>query len=459
MTDILYSNTIAAISTPPAAGGVSMIRVSGDRAVEVAEKVFHPVGSRKVSEMAGYTACYGGIYSGGKKLDDGVLLIFRAPHSYTGEDVAEITCHGGILVSRRVLRACLDAGARMAQAGEFTRRALLSGKLTLTQAEAVADMISAKSDGYLQCVSAQLDGALYRKISAVKQTLVDLAGEITAWIDYPDEMEDGFDYADGRKRLEACRSEINALLDGYGVGQAMKDGVSAAIVGKPNVGKSTLMNLLAGCERSIVADIEGTTRDIVEENIMLGGIAFSVADCAGIRETNDPIERIGVEKMRKRMEQSRLIFAVFDNSRPLSEEDFQLADALKDKTVLCVINKQDLESRIDKSCLEKRFSHIVEISAENESSLRLLTEAVKELVNPESLDVSSGFIANERQRDSAAAAGRAVDSALEAIANGVTPDAVGVMLEAAVDSLSQLTGENASEQVIDSVFSRFCVGK
>ena len=453
------SDTIAAISTPPAVGGVSMVRISGGNAIDIAAKIFRPAGKRNISEMAGYTACYGGIYSGGEKLDDGVLLIFRTPHSYTGEDVAEITCHGGILVTRRVLRACLDAGARMAQAGEFTRRAMLNGKLTLTQAEAVADVINAKSDGYLRCVNAQLDGALYRKITAVKELLTDMASELTAWIDYPDEMDEPFDYTEGKQRLKDGISAIKELLDGYGVGQLMKDGISVAIVGKPNAGKSTLMNLLAGCERSIVADIEGTTRDIVEENVILGGVPARIADCAGIRDTNDPIEKIGVEKMRRRIQQSDVIFALFDNSRPLSDEDRALTEEVKGKNVLCIINKQDLQSELDKQFLENSFSHIIEISAKNEDSLKTLDKAARELINPEKLDISAGFIANERQRESAVSAKNAMESALNAMEQDMTPDIVGVTLETALDSLSQLTGESVSEQVIDRVFSRFCVGK
>ena len=401
----------------------------------------------------------GGIYSAEQKLDDGVLLVYRAPHSYTGEDVAEITCHGGMLITRRVLRVCLEAGARMAEAGEFTRRALLAGKMTLTQAEAVADIINSKSDQYLQCAAAQLDGALYQKIKEIKQTIMDIAVQIAAWIDYPDETLDSFETSSLLGQLTDCRLKLRLLIEGFDVGQALRDGVSVAIVGKPNVGKSTLMNLMVGCERSIVTDIEGTTRDIVEENVMLGGMLLKIADCAGIRETDNPVERIGVIKMENRLEQSRLVFAVFDYSRPLEQDDFRLMEKLKGKRVLCIINKSDLEHKLDMAYLATQFGKVVEISANNPKSLKKLDEAAAKLMNPESLDISAGFIANERQREAALRAEEYIEKAAQGMADGMTLDATGVMLENALDSLMELTGEKVSDEVIDQVFKRFCVGK
>lgn len=452
-------STIAAIATPTATGGISVIRISGDKALQIAAAVFKPAGGRNISEMKGYTACYGNIYSGEQRLDDGVLLVFRAPHSYTGEDVAEITCHGGILITRRVLRACLDAGARQAEAGEFTRRALLAGKMTLTQAEAVADIINSKSDQYLKCAAAQMDGALYKKISAVKKTILDLAVQISAWIDYPDEGLDSFEISSQLGQLTDCSLKLKLLLESYEVGQALRDGISVAIVGKPNVGKSTLMNLLVGCERSIVTDIEGTTRDIVEENVILGGTLLRIADCAGIRETDNPVERIGVVKMERRLEQSQLVFAVFDYSRPLEAEDYRLIEKLKGRNVLCIINKLDLKNQLDMAYLATQFGKVIEISANDPESLKMLNDAAAGMINPEKLDISAGFIANERQRAAAVRAEAAIDEAVRGIGEGVTLDATGVMLETALDSLMELTGEKVSDEVIDQVFKRFCVGK
>ena len=453
-------STIAAIATPPATGGISVIRISGENALAIAAKIFKPISGKKVGEMKGYTAAYGNIYSGKNKdrLDDGILLVFRAPHSYTGEDVAEITCHGGILITRRVLRACFDAGAEPAGAGEFTKRALLAGKMTLTQAEAVADIINSKSDQFLKCAAAQLDGALYQKISGIKQIILDIATEISAWIDYPDEL-DSFEISSKIGQLTDCRLKLKLLLESFDVGQALRDGISAAIVGKPNVGKSTLMNLLVGCERSIVTEMEGTTTDIIEENVILGGTLLRIADCAGIRETNNPVERIGIVKMEKRLEQSQLIFAVFDYSRPLESEDYKLIEKIMGKNVLCVINKLDLENKLDMPYLAAKFGRVVEISANDPKSLKVLNETVGKLINPEKLDISAGFIANERQRTAALKAEKAIGEAIDGINQGVTLDAAGVMLETALDSLMELTGERVSDEIIDGVFKKFCVGK
>ncbi len=451
-------DTIAAIATPLAEGGISVIRISGDKAVGIAEKIFRPVSGKAVSEMKGYTAAYGEIVDGDKKLDDGVLLIFRAPHSYTGEDVAEISCHGGLYITKRVLSACYNAGAKSAQAGEFTKRALLNGKLSLTQAEAVADIISAQNEQYLMCSKAQREGSLYRRIRAVSEKILTLTTLIQAWIDYPDEMEDDFDGNLEAQKLTEVIDELDLLLNSYHSGQLMREGVPCAIVGRPNVGKSTLMNLLSGVERSIVTDIEGTTRDIVEETVMAGNVMLRLADCAGIRDTDDVVESIGVERMLKKIDSASLVFAVFDGSRQLSDDDRRLMSHLTDKNCICIINKTDLEQVIDKSELSQ-FDEIIEISAKDISAAEKINEAVSRRTGLSKLDLSSGFIANERQRICIQEAKEYINQALTALQLGVTLDAVGIMCESALERLYELSGENVSEAVIDQVFARFCVGK
>lgn len=451
-------DTIAAIATPLAEGGISVIRISGDKAVGIAEKVFRPVSGKAVQEMKGYTAAYGEIVDGDKKLDDGVLLIFRAPHSYTGEDVAEISCHGGLYITKRVLSACYNAGAKSAQAGEFTKRALLNGKLSLTQAEAVADIISAQNEQYLMCSKAQREGSLYRRIRAVSEKILTFTTLIQAWIDYPDEMEDDFDGNLEAQKLTEVIDELDLLLNSYHSGQLMREGVPCAIVGRPNVGKSTLMNLLSGVERSIVTDIEGTTRDIVEETVMAGNVMLRLADCAGIRDTDDVVESIGVERMLKKIDSASLVFAVFDGSRQLSDDDRRLMSHLTDKNCICIINKTDLEQVIDKSELSQ-FDEIIEISAKDISAAEKINEAVSRRTGLSKLDLSSGFIANERQRICIQEAKEYINQALTALQLGVTLDAVGIMCESALERLYELSGENVSEAVIDQVFSRFCVGK
>lgn len=451
-------NTIAAIATPLAEGGISVIRISGGKAIEIAEKVFRPVSGKVVSEMKGYTAAYGEIIDGDKKLDDGVLLLYRAPHSYTGEDVAEISCHGGLYITKRVLSACYNAGAKAAQAGEFTKRALLNGKLSLTQAEAVADIISAQNEQYLMCSKAQREGALYHRIRKVSEKILSLTTLIQAWIDYPDEMEDDFDGNLEAQKLTEVIDELTALLDSYHSGQLMRDGVPCAIVGRPNVGKSTLMNLLSGTERSIVTDIEGTTRDIVEETVMAGNIMLRLADCAGIRDTDDVVESIGVERMLKKIDSASLVFAVFDGSRQLSDDDRRLMSHLTGKNCICIINKTDLTQVIDKSELTQ-FDEIIEISAKDISAAEKISEAVSRRTGLSKLDLSSGFIANERQRICIQDAREYINQSLTALQLGVTLDAVGIMCESALERLYELSGENVSEAVIDQVFARFCVGK
>ena len=451
--------TIAAIATPPAEGGIAVIRISGDRAAEIAACVFSPVSGRDISEMKGYTACYGEIHDGGRRLDDGVLLIYRAPHSYTGEDTAEISCHGGVYVARRVLSACFSAGAAPAQAGEFTKRALLNGKMSLTQAEAVADVISAQNEQFLLCSKSQQEGALYRRIKSVSEKLLSLVTLIQAWIDYPDEMEDEFDGNLEADKLRSVSDELTRLIDSHGEGQLIRDGIPCAIVGRPNVGKSTLMNLLTGTERSIVTDIEGTTRDIVEETVTVGGVMLRLADCAGIRETDDIVESIGVERMIKKLGEAAVVLAVFDLSRPLSDDDERLIKLLDGKRVVCIANKTDLEEKADVSALENRFGSVVRISAKDPDCLGAVAEAVAAVSGLGKLDLGAGFIANERQRLCAEQARDAVNEALAALEGGMTLDAVSVMCETALDRLYELSGEQVSETVVDQVFRRFCVGK
>jgi tRNA modification GTPase len=452
-------DTIAAIATPPGTGGIAVIRISGDEAADIAEKVFRPVSGRPVSGMRGYTACYGTICDGETRIDDGVLLIFRAPHSYTGEDTAEISCHGGIYAAKRVLAACFGAGAVPAQAGEFTKRALLNGKLSLTQAEAVADTIAAQNEQYLACSAAQREGSLYRRIQSAADSLLSLITLIQAWIDYPDEMEDEFDGELETDKLRDIVRELDALLESYSEGRILRDGLPCAIVGKPNAGKSTLMNLLTGTERSIVTDIEGTTRDIVEETVTLGGLMLRLADCAGIRDTDDPVEGIGVERMLKKLDEASLIFAVFDSSRALSDEDERLIEKIRGRNVLCIINKTDLPEAPGTARLEGIFPRTLRISARDPAAVKAIAGAVSEMTGLGKLDLSSGFIANERQRRCAQDARDFTAQACEALAQGMTLDAVGIMCENALDRLYELSGEKTSDNVIEQVFSRFCVGK
>ncbi len=451
--------TIAAVATPNAAGGLSVIRISGENAVEIADKVFKPSFRRSLSELSGYTAAYGKVVCGGEEIDEAVATVFLAPRSYTGENVVEISCHGGIYITRRVLRAVISAGARAADAGEFTKRAVLNGRLTLTQAEAVIDLINANSKSSARAAKNALDGALYKKISAVISLLTDISGNLAAWADFPEEGLEELELSGLRGQLSECEAALGELLSSYDAGRLIKNGVVTAIVGKPNVGKSTLMNLLSGCEKSIVTDIAGTTRDVVEESVLLGDIVLRLSDTAGIRETSDAVESVGVELAKKRLDSSDLVLAVFDGSEELSDEDRQLIESLKDRPCVAVINKSDLPQRIDVGYISKQLPKNVILSAKNTDCTNELEKLVSEVVKTESLTGMEAMLANERQHACAQSAYDSINKAVFELDSGITLDAVTVSAADALSSLLELTGEQASEKIIDNVFARFCVGK
>jgi len=457
--------TIAAIATPWSglsarnAGGISMIRVSGADAVNVARRVFLPVSGKNVKQLKSHTAVYGNIYDGEEKIDDGVLTIFLSPHSYTGENVAEITCHGGIYVTERVLRACLNAGARLASGGEFTKRALLNGKLSLTQAESVIDIINSQNKQYLTYNLAQRDGALYKKIEEISHIILEITVQIAAWVDYPDEALDDFETSSFLGQLADCKTKLQLLLESFEIGKVLREGILTAIVGKPNAGKSTLMNLLSKSDRSIVTALAGTTRDIIEESVNIGEVTLRLCDCAGLRETADEVEQIGVDIMLKRLEQCELALAVFDNSRSLEKEDYILLEKLKGKNAVCIINKADLDNRLDLTFLATQFGNVVEITAKDPLSFEPLAAVIGKTLKLSRVDMSAGFIANERQRECAALADKAIGTAIDGITAGMTLDMLGVTLESALESLYELSGKSVSDTVIEEVFKRFCVGK
>lgn len=452
--------TIAAIATPRAQGGISVIRISGDNALAVAEKVFTPISTNlPPSRMEGYTCAYGQIKRDGEILDDGVLTVFRAPRSYTGEDVAEISCHGGVFVTEQVLQLIFSSGAEPAQAGEFTKRAFLNGKMSLTQAEAVMDVISADGRAGLRCASALREGALFRKIRSISSGIIELLGSLAAWVDYPEDDIPAVDENEIRTVLGDTVSALDMLLSTYDSGRIIRQGVDTVIAGKPNVGKSTLMNLLAGCERSIVTDIAGTTRDIVEESVRLGDVVLRLSDTAGIRETADVVENAGVKLALKKLETADLILAVFDMGAEITAEDIDLAESCRGKNAVAVFNKSDLEQRFDRAKIEDCFRGMVTISAGTGGGLDMLTAALEDLFRTSEIAPDSGILANERQRSCVIKAKAAFEEALAALNGGATLDAVNILIDDGENALLELTGERTAEAVVDEVFSRFCVGK
>ena len=451
--------TIAAIATPMAVGGISVIRISGEEALMIGDRIFKPVSGKPLSDYRGYTAAYGQVYQGKELLDDGVATVFRAPKSYTGEDVVEISCHGGLLVTRQVLRAALEAGAVMAEPGEFTRRAFLHGKMSLTQAEAVVDVIGAGSEQSLRAARSVMQGALYQKIRGILDQLLAVSSHLSAYIDYP---EEGVEAVESDQLLDSCRSalaQLKQLLSTFDQGRLIREGVETVIVGRPNVGKSTLMNLLSGCQKSIVTDIPGTTRDVVEETVQLGNVVLRLADTAGIRETDNPVEQMGVSMALERLETAGLILAVFDLSEPLTQEDQELISRLRQMPAVAVLNKSDLPSKLDKQYLHDNFKQIVEISAGTSQGVEALSEAITQLLSLTDLSGAGVWLQNERQRDCARRAAELLEEVCTTIEAGYTLDAVDVPLDSALSALMELSGEKVSDTVIDQVFSKFCVGK
>ncbi len=453
-----YSSTVAAISTPVAAGGIGVIRISGKDAIEIASRVFVPSGKKQVNTMAGYTAAHGTVTDAGKPIDEAVLLVFRAPHSYTGEDVAEISCHGGVYVVSHVLRAVLNAGAEPAAPGEFTKRAFLNGKLDLTEAEAVMSLISAQGEQSASAALTALEGALSKKILAAAQILITDSAYLAAWVDYPDDEIEEISTDKLISDYEQVLDSLESLLSNYDAGRAVTEGVDTVIAGKPNVGKSTLMNYLAGFRRSIVTDIAGTTRDVVEDTVRLGNVVLHLADTAGIRETANEVEKIGVDFAVGRVERAALVLAVFDLSRETDSEDMAVLELCKDKCAVAVVNKDDLEPKFDKSVLDS-FEHVVYISAKDGKGAEKLAEAVEKALGTDGVDTSAALLANERQRICCERAAECVREALSALKMNMTLDAVTVSTDGAINELLTMTGEKATDAVINEVFSRFCVGK
>ena len=453
-------STICAVSTPLAQGGISVIRISGKDALKVAKAVFRPLSCGDVSSMAGYSCAYGQIVDGHKAVDDGVLTVFRAPRSYTGEDVCEISCHGGIYVTKRVLRLCLENGAEPADRGEFTKRAFLNGKMSLTQAEAVMDTISAQGEYALNSANLARSGKLFEQIKALTDKLVDILGELAAWVDYPEEDLPAVEQTALEKSLDGGVRSLHRILENYDRGLIFKNGIDTCIAGKPNVGKSAMMNMLLGFERSIVTDVAGTTRDVVQESVRLGRVILKLSDTAGIHETADKVEKLGVELAKKRLDSAMLILAVFDSSRELDAQDRQLLEYISglDKKRLLILNKTDLESAADKAQLEK-YGKVIEISAKNGQGIEDLQSAVEELFGTADYDPGSDIFANERQMHCVRTAHRYLTGALESLRSGQTLDAVTVMIDFAANALLELTGEKATEAVVNNVFSKFCVGK
>lgn len=463
----MYSSTIAAISTPYGRGGVALLRLSGEEAIPIAERVFRPKGKRKLAGLSGGQAVYGEFLSEGRVFDDGIATIFRAPHSYTGEDVVELSCHGGILVAETLLTALFAAGAEQAEAGEFTKRAFLHGKLTLSEAEGVINLIDAETPDQLKLARSHTAGVFSRRVGEIYEALLALVSETYVFADYPDEDLRDLSPAELAVGIEEAAAKLSDLAATFKAGHAIREGIYTVVAGKPNTGKSSLMNALLGRERAIVSDRAGTTRDYLEEKASVGKVLLRLVDTAGIHKTADEVEKIGIDRSLSALKEAELLLAVFDASAPPDEEDRELLQklALLPVPKLALLNKSDLLTELVPNgelvhLTAGVFDESFVLSAKEGEGIDALKEKIESLFAAGTIDYDNrAIVANARQNASLLRAKEALERALTALKSGFTPDVAGLDLEAAMAALAETDGRSVSADVVERIFHRFCVGK
>ena len=452
-------DTIAAISTPKGEGGIGIIRISGDKSFEILSKIFNTKNPNK--DLGFYKFNYGFIHDKGKIIDEVMIVRMKAPKTYTCEDVVEINCHGGYFVTEKVLELVLKNGARHAEKGEFTKRAFMNGRIDLSQAEAVMDLIHGKTEKSISLSLDQLRGDLKNKINNFKKSLLDVTAHVNVVLDYPEEGIDDPLPENLRKNLEKVYEEATLLIESYDKGKKIKEGIKTVIVGKPNVGKSTLLNSLLREERAIVTHVPGTTRDIIEEIINIKGIPLVLTDTAGIRKTDDIVENIGVEKSKQLIEKADLILLVLDASEKLEKEDMEVIEKIKEnnKKTIVLLNKIDLERKLDLSSYN--LENIVEISAKDNIGIEEMEDKIYSYIVEEDVENTSEklIITNIRHKTALEKTKEAVKNIFETIDTGMPMDLISVDLKEALDSLSEITGEISSEDILEHIFGNFCVGK
>lgn len=464
MKNIYLDDAIAAVSTPIGNGGIGIVRISGNGSVDIADKIFKAADGMKISERKSHTITFGNVIDpkSGETIDEALLMLMLSPRTYTREDVVEINCHGGMHVTNKVLELALNNGARLAEPGEFTKRAFLNGRIDLSQAEAVMDVIESKTELSRRTAVDQLGGSVKEKVRGLREEILDMTAAIEAAIDYPEHDVEEETYSEMHRRITALKAEINRLLESADMGRIIREGVEAVILGKPNVGKSSLLNLLLMEERAIVTDIPGTTRDTVEEYMNLGGVPVKIIDTAGIRETGDTVEKIGVEKSRKRAENADIIFMMLDASSPLSGEDMEILDFIKDRQALILVNKTDAGNVIDIGVLSEYTDsrNIIYVSVKENTGMDRLTQRFTELfLNGVVEAKESVLISNTRHKNMLSKAVEALDRAIVTIESGMPEDFISMDLQDALTALGEITGDSVDDEIIDRIFTRFCLGK
>ena len=465
----MKSNTIAAIATPMTNSGIGIIRISGDEALDIIEKVFKPKKKdKKIKDVKTYTAHYGHVYDESTLLDECIVLVMKGPHSYTAEDVVEINCHGGVVVMKKVLEAVFKAGATPAEPGEFTKRAFLNGRIDLSEAEAVMDLIQSKNEFAMSTSLKQLEGALGKKITEIRKQIIHSVAFIESALDDPEHYSvDGFS-DELREQVEKIIKQLNEFLENADNGRILKEGIQTVIVGKPNAGKSSLLNILAGHDRAIVTDIEGTTRDVLEEQIRLQGLTLNIIDTAGIRQTDDIVEKMGVDKAKEYAKEADLIIYVVDASRNLDENDEKIFDLIYDKRTVILLNKSDLDTVVTEEMIRERISQkgvqkqipVIAISAKEEQGIKELENTVKAMFLKGDLSFNEEvYITNARQKNALVNARESMKKVIFSIDAGMPEDFYSIDLMDAYESLGNITGESIGEDLVNEIFSKFCMGK
>ena len=455
-------STIASISTAPGIGGIGIIRMSGENTFKVLEKIFRAKSPKSIDDIAGYTIKYGHIYDGEKNIDEVLVSYFKAPKSYTTEDMCEINSHGGTVIMRKILELCLKNGAELAEPGEFTKRAFLGGRIDLSQAESIIDIINAKSDREAKEGIKQLEGFLSEKINEIKSDLLEIMTNIEVSIDYPEYDTPEITNKDILNTIEKSRNKLEILKKSFDNGKIIKQGIKTVIIGKPNAGKSSLLNAILKEERAIVTEIEGTTRDTIEEFVIINGIPLNLIDTAGIREAKDAVEVIGIEKSKKLALTADLIIAIFDSSKDFSKEDLEILEIIKNKKSIIILNKIDLKQKItnENPKLESFNKNIINMSTKNKIGLETLFEKITTMFNLDEINLDNDIvITNERHKNLISKAIENLNKAEDILKKGMPVDIIAISLKDVLTNLGAITGEEAGEEIINEIFARFCLGK
>ena len=459
---MFIDDTIAAIATAPGEGGIGIIRISGSNSLEVAEEIFKSVSGKKISEYNLRSLIYGDIFDGEKRIDEVLVAYMKGPHSYTGEDVIEINCHGGFISVKKILELILTKDVRLAEAGEFTKRAFLNGRIDLSQAEAVIDVIKSKTDKAQEVAQSQLEGSLAKKIRELRSKVTEVLAQLEESIDFSDEDVEDVTYKEIEEKSLELRDEIKKLYDSAESGKILRDGLKTVIIGKPNVGKSSLLNSILGENRAIVTEIPGTTRDVIEEFVNIKGIPLKIVDTAGIRETEDIVEKIGVQKSKESIESADLVIIVLDSSKQLTDEDLEILQSAQSKKTIVLLNKIDLEQVIDESEIEKFVGkeNIIKISALKNEGIEQIHDKIESMVFTGDVKSSSSLvITNSRHKDALYKAYNSINDAIDGIMQRLPYDFIEVDFKNIWDYLGYINGDTVQEDLLDTIFSNFCIGK